>query len=315
MIYALLAAGLVVMLLGGELLVRGAVAIARRLGVSPLLIGLTLVGFGTSTPELVACIDAVLVDAPGLAVGNVVGSNIANILLIMGVGAALSPMRITREAFLRDGPVLVATAAALVGACFLDVIGRGIAALFLALLVAYVVWTYRTERGDRGASAAVHAAEAEMRGRLPQRLWTSLLLAAAGLAGVLAGARLLVEAAIEVAELWGVSDAVIGLTVVAVGTSLPELATAVVAGFKRQTDVAFGNIIGSNIFNSLGIIGVTALVQPLAVPPEITRLDVWVMLGVALFGAGFALTGWRVSRAEGLALLLAYGAYLTVTLA
>jgi len=309
MIYALLAAGLVVMLLGGELLVRGAVAIARRLGVSPLLIGLTLVGFGTSTPELVACIDAVLVDAPGLAVGNVVGSNIANILLIMGVGAALSPMRITREAFLRDGPVLVATAAALVGACFLDVIGRGIAALFLALLVAYVVWTYRTERGDRGASAAVHAAEAEMRGRLPQRLWTSLLLAAAGLAGVLAGARLLVEAAIEVAELWGVSDAVIGLTVVAVGTSLPELATTVAAALRREADVAIGNVVGSNIFNITGIIGVAALVSPLAVPAEIPGRDLWWMIAASLLLTPYVLMRRSISRLAGGAFLAIYVAY------
>jgi len=315
MTYALLAAGLVIMLLGGELLVRGAVAIARRLGVSPLLIGLTLVGFGTSTPKLVACIDAALADAPGLAIGNVVGSNIANILLIMGVGAALAPMRVAREAFLRDGPVLVATSVALVGACFLDVIDRGVGTLLVALLLVYVLWTYHSERGDRGASAAMHAGEVEVLGRLPESLWLALVIGLGGLAGVLAGARLLVEAAIEIALLWGVSDAIIGLTVVAVGTSLPELATAVVAGFRRQTDVAFGNIVGSNIFNSLGIIGVTALVQPLAVPTEITRLDVWVMLGVALFGAAFALTSWRVSRPEGLALLFAYGAYLTVKLA
>jgi cation:H+ antiporter len=314
MIYLSLAAGLALLLFGGEFLVRGAVNVARRLGVSELMIGLTLVGFGTSTPELVASLDAALVGAPGIAIGNVVGSNIANVLLILGLGALLTPMRTTRKAFLRDGPVLLGASALVAATCLLGAIGRPLGVLFLVLLLAYTWYIYRTERTASDAGAAMHAAEAEAIGRTPGALGTALAIALAGLLGVLWGASLLVEAAVILARLWGVSEAVIGLTVVAVGTSLPELATTIVAAWRRQPDVAFGNVIGSNIFNLLGILGLTAAVQPLPVPPEIGRFDAWVMLGVALFLVAFAVTGWRVSRAEGAALLLAYAAYLLVVL-
>jgi cation:H+ antiporter len=310
MVYLSLVAGFALLLVGGELLVRGAVAIARRLGTSELMIGLTLVGFGTSTPELVTSLDAALAGAPGIAVGNVVGSNIANILLILGVGALIMPMRTTREAFRRDGPVLLGASVLLVGACSLDVIPRPIGALFLALLLTYTWYTYRTERAAPNASAAMHAAEAGALGPVPGALGTALASALGGLAGVLIGASLLVEAAIRIAQIWGVSDAVIGLTIVAAGTSLPELATAVVAAFRRQADIAFGNIVGSNIFNILGILGATTLVAPLAVPPSIAGFDVWVMLAAAVVGSGFAMSGWRVNRLEGGLLLLAYLAYL-----
>jgi cation:H+ antiporter len=310
MIYLQLVASLGLLLVGGELLVRGAVAIARRLGTSELMIGLTLVGFGTSTPELVTSLDAALVGAPGIAVGNVVGSNIANILLILGVGALIMPMHTTREAFRRDGPVLLGASVLLVGACVLEVIPRAVGALFLGLLLAYTCYTYWTERAATNASAAMHAAEADALGRVPVGLGTALASALGGLAGVLIGASLLVEAAIGIAQTWGVSDAVIGLTIVAVGTSLPELATTVVAALRRQADVAFGNIVGSNIFNILGIVGTTALITPLAVPPSIAGLDVWVMLAAAIVGSGFAMSGWRVNRLEGGLLLLAYLAYL-----
>jgi cation:H+ antiporter len=312
MIYLQLLASLGLLLVGGELLVRGAVAIARRLGTSELMIGLTLVGFGTSTPELVTSLDAALVGAPGIAVGNVVGSNIANVLLILGVGALIMPMRTTREAFRRDGPVLLGASLLLVGACSLDVVTWPVGATFLALLLAYTWYTYRTERAVANAAAAMHAAEAEALGRVPGGLGAALASAIGGLAAVLLGASLLVEAAIQIARLWGIGDAVIGLTVVAVGTSLPELATTVVAALRRQADVAFGNIVGSNIFNILGILGATTLVAPLAVPPSIAGFDVWVMLAAAVVGSGFAMSGWRVNRLEGGLLLLAYLAYLLV---
>ena len=312
MVYLSLAAGLALLFVGGEFLVRGAVSVARRLGVSELVIGLTLVGFGTSAPELVASVEAALLGAPGIAVGNVVGSNIANVLLILGLGALLTPMRTTRRAFLRDGPVLLAASGLLAAACLLDVIGRPIAAVFLALLLAYTWHTYRSERAGAASGSGVRASEAEVAASRPGSLGLGLAISLGGLVGVLLGATLLVEAAITIARLWGVSEAVIGLTVVAVGTSLPELATTLVAAWRRQPDVAFGNVIGSNLFNIFGILGLTALVQPLPVPPEIARFDVWVMLGVALFLVAFAVTGWRVSRAEGTAFLLGYAAYLLV---
>jgi cation:H+ antiporter len=315
MAYLLLLAGLVLLLAGGELLVRGAVAVAERFRVSPLVIGLTLVGFGTSTPELVASLGAALSGAPGLAMGNVVGSNIANILLVLGIGAAIQPFATQPAAFRRDGPVLLGASLLLALVCLTGIIGRLLGGLFLVLLLAYTMATYLAERHDRDPAAALHEAEAKRVAPVPRSLPLALGATLAGLAGVVIGAHLLVEGAIELARRLGVSDAVIGLTVVAVGTSLPELATTVVAAMRRHGDVAFGNIVGSNLFNIFGILGVTALVRPLAVPLSIARFDVWVMLAVAIVGVGFAVTGWRVNRIEGGLLLLAYVVYLLVMFA
>ncbi len=312
MLYLQLLAGLVLLFLGGEALVRGAVAVARRLRVSELVIGLILVGFGTSTPELMTSIDAALAGAPGLALGNVIGSNVANVLLIMGVAAVITPMRTSRAAFMRDGSVLLGSTILLVAACMFDVIGRLVGLAFLGLLLAYVGFTYLSERRQE-VTGQIYAAEADlMASPAVPGLGAALLITLLGLIGVLVGAKVLVGAAIQIARIWQVSEAVIGLSVVAIGTSLPELATIVVAAWRRQADVAFGNIVGSNIFNTLGILGTTALVRPLDVPAQVADFDVWVMLGVTLFLVGFAITGWRVIRAEGLALLFAYVAYIVV---
>jgi cation:H+ antiporter len=308
--------GLVLLLGGGEALVKGSVAAARRLGVSPLLIGLTLVGFGTSTPELVASLRATQIGAPGIAIGNVVGSNIANILLILGLAAVIFPLATTKEAFRRDGAVLIGVSMLMLAVVLLGVISRGAGLAFLGLLAAYTIYTYRAERRTHDAAARVHEAEAEdaMPGReLP--LWAGLLLAVGGIAAVVFGADLLVGAAIEIARAAGLSEAVIGLTLVAVGTSLPELVTSAMAAVRRHADVAFGNILGSNIFNILGVVGLTAAVSPLSVPPEIAAFDVWIMIAAALLLVLFAATGWRVERWEGGAFLAAYAGYLLVQLA
>jgi cation:H+ antiporter len=315
LIWLSLAAGLALLLGGGEALVKGSVAVASRLGVSPLLIGLTLVGFGTSTPELVASIQAALIGAPGIAVGNVVGSNIANILLILGVAAIILPVATTKEAFRRDGAVLIGASLLMVAVVLWGVIGRGTGLAFLALLAAYTIYTYLTERRSPDASAALHAAEAEALAPRAMGLPLAVVLTLGGIGAVLLGASLLVDAAIEIARAAGLSEAVIGLTLVAIGTSLPELATAAMAAFRGQSDVAFGNIVGSNIFNVLGIAGATALVMPIPVPAEIARVDVWVMMATAILLVVFAVTGWRVSRREGGIFLLLYAAYLAVQLA
>jgi len=314
LIWIQLAIGLVLLLGGGEALVRGSVGVAIRLDISPLVIGLTLVGFGTSAPELVACIQAALAGAPGIAIGNIVGSNIANILLILGVAAVITPIVTTREAFGRDGSVLIAASLALLAAVLAGTIGRWTGAALIVMLAGYLGYTYVTERSTPDAAAQVYAAEVEEVAPRTASLAILLLLALGGIAGVVVGADLLVDAAIAVARDFGVSEAVIGLTLVAVGTSLPELATSVVAAFRRHGDVAFGNILGSNIFNALGITGATALVMPIAVPDEIIRLDVWVMMATAVLLVVFAVTGWRVSRREGAVCLIAYGAYLAVQL-
>jgi cation:H+ antiporter len=303
------------MLAGGEALVRGSVITARRLGVSPLLIGLTLVSFGTSTPELVACIEAALLGAPGIAIGNVVGSNIANVLLILGLGAVIVPLATTKETFRRDAAVLIAASLLLLAAVLSGAISRAAGSLFVLLLALYLAYAYCTERRRHRTATPVAGDDTEPGAPRPERpLWIALLLALGGLAAVIVGADLLVEAAIVMARDLGLSEAVIGLTLVALGTSLPELVTSVVAAVRRHADVAFGNIVGSNIFNVFGIAGLTAVVHPIPVPPEIAGFDIWVMLGATLLLVVFAATGWRVNRWEGGIFLLAYLAYLVFLL-
>ncbi|QJE73343.1 calcium/sodium antiporter [Aerophototrophica crusticola] len=313
MVYLAILGGLVLLLAGGELLVRGAVAVAKRLGVSPLMIGLTLVGFGTSTPELVASVDAALAGSAGIAMGNVVGSNIANILLILGISAALMPVTVLKGPLKRDGAVLMGSALLAVGFTLTGHIGRPVGALLVALLLAYIVWVYRSER--TASAEELHQADdtvAEKSEPPGMGLLAGLVVAAAGLGSVVFGADLLVGGAIEVAKTWGVSDTLIGVTLVAVGTSMPELVTSVMAAVRKHGDVAFGNIVGSNIYNVMGILGVTALVQPLDVPAQIASFDIWVMLAVSALLVIFAWTSGRISRREGWILLAFYAAYIAV---
>jgi len=312
MTYVMLLGGIALLLLGAEGLVRGGVSLARRLGVSPLLIGLVLVGFGTSTPELVASLRAALAGSPGIAVGNVVGSNIANILLILGVSAVIRPLACEPRALSRDGAMLAF--ASLIGAAVMlsGALGRVAGAALLLLLAGYIVQTYRRERVAPDASAEMHAQEATAGEPGPASLGGALALALSGLAATVAGADLLVDGALTLARAHGIPETVIGLTLVAVGTSLPELATSAVAALRGQSDVALGNILGSNIYNILGILGLTALVRPIAVPAEILRLDLWVMLATVAVLLVFARTGRRLTRGEGVCLLAFYGLYLAV---
>lgn len=307
-----LTGGMALLLIGGESLVRGAVGLARRLGVSPLLIGLTLVGFGTSTPELVTSVLAALAGSPGIAVGNVVGSNIANILLILGVAAVVWPIACTPAAFRRDGTAVVAAAVLCVGVALTGSFERLTGLVFVALLVGYVVHTYRSERTAPDAAGALYAHELELAEPGPRHAWMAALFALGGIALTIGGAHLLVGAAIALATAAGISETVIGLTIVAVGTSLPELATSVIAAVRRQSELAVGNILGSNIYNVLGILGVTALIRPLPVPAQILRLDLWVMLAATALLIAFAVTGWRITRREGGAFLALYLGYLVV---
>ena len=302
----MIAAGLAALVIGGDLLVRGAVDLARRLGVSPLIIGLTLVGFGTSTPELVTSLQAAFVGSPGIAIGNVVGSNIANILLILGIAALIAPMTIARASFQRDGLVLAASALLCLGAVLYGALSLIIGLVFVAGLLAYVAFAIISER--RRASVTPdqsEAADAPATGHI----WKDIAFVLAGLLLTIFGARWLVSGAIDIAASLGVSETIVGLTVVAVGTSLPELVTSFAAARRGQSDIAFGNIVGSNIFNVLFILGVTALVHPIAVPPGIASFDIWVMLGATALLILFACTRWRISRMEGGVLFAGYVAY------
>lgn len=309
--FGLIAIGLIGLVLGGELLVRGAVSSARAFNISPMVIGLTLVGFGTSSPELVTSLQAALSGSPGIAMGNVIGSNIGNVLLILGLAALLAPISIDPHAFRRDGTVMVLATVLCTALVLVGEIGRPTGAVLVTALLAYLTYTLLQERRGAGRpEAAVYEAEAATVPVTQGPLALSLAQAVAGLVITILGARFLVSGAVSAAELIGISETVIGLTIVAIGTSMPELVTSMIAVRKGQGDVALGNILGSNIFNLLGILGVTALVQPMAIPPEILGLDIWVMGGSTLLLVLFARTGWRIARAEAAAMLACYGIYL-----
>ncbi|WP_340119712.1 calcium/sodium antiporter [Pelagibius sp. 7325] len=315
MTYLQLVAGLALLLVCGDLFVRGAVGVAERLKISPLVIGLTLVGFGTSLPELVASLEAARLGSPGIAVGNVVGSNIANILLILGIAALITPIAVAPGTFRLNGPVLVGASLLSVLLFSLGEIGRWAGFVFVVLLLGYTLTAYWSER--RGLKDEAISRLAEEVEALPPRhgSWALYLgLTVGGLLGIVVGANLLIDGAVSLARSLGISETIIGLTIVAVGTSLPELATSVIAAFKRHGDVALGNVVGSNIFNLLGILGVTALYRPIAVPDEILDFDCWVMLAATALVIVFALTRAKIERWEGAALLGGYGAYLAVLL-
>jgi cation:H+ antiporter len=295
----LLLGGLIGLFIGGEALVRAAVGIAQRLAIPPLLIGLTVVGFGTSTPELLVSIDAALRGVPDIAIGNIIGSNIGNILLILGVSALIWPIRISGGTLVRDTGVMMAAALALIPVFWMGEMGRLPGLVLVAGLAAYLVWAYLQPGRDAVADDAA-----------PVRpLWQSALWAALGLAALMLGARFLVDGAVSIARSFGVSEAFIGLTIVAVGTSLPELATSLIAAFRRQSDIAIGNIVGSNIFNVLGILGVTALIAPIPVAGRFLTFDLPVMIGVSALLTALLLLRPAIGRVAGLCLLLAYAAY------
>ena len=304
-----IAAGIGLLFAGGEALIRGALSAAKRLGVSPLLSGLVIVGFGTSAPELVVSVDAAINGQPDISVGNVVGSNIGNILLILGLCAMISPMAVHPLALRRDGSSMVAATLLLMALAAGSALGRIDAAILLTALAAYLVWAYRTESNQPLPAAAVHEAEASELQALPQSSLMTGLSILGGLILLIGGARILLIGAVNLATSAGLSEAFIGLTLVAVGTSLPELAVSLMAALRRHADVAVGNVLGSNIFNALGILGVSAILQPLPLADRIIWFDQWVMLAAAVLLLVFLYTGRRLSRIEGGFLLLGYIAY------
>ncbi len=303
--------GLVVLTLGAEILIRGATALARRFGVSDLLIGLTLVGFGTSTPELVSSVQAALIGSPGVAVGNVVGSNIANILLILGLSVLIAPFAVERKAFQRDGIVVLAATLAVIAVSMTGEFSRLAGMGFLAAIASYIVYAFVTERrAPDSPQAEHHIAEAAALPAGPKSAVLDIVLAIVGLGLLIIGAKFLVTGAINIAGKLGVSETIIGLTIVAIGTSLPELVTSVMAALRGKSGLALGNVVGSNIYNLLGILGVTALIRPVAAPAEIVAFDNWVMLGATLLMIFFAVSKDRLTRTEGGFMVALYLAYL-----
>ncbi|MBN8195639.1 calcium/sodium antiporter [Thalassospira povalilytica] len=301
--YLMLLGGLAGLFFGGEALVRGSVGIARRLSMSSLLIGLTVVGFGTSTPELLVSLDAALRGVPDIALGNVVGSNIANILLIVGVSALVWPIAVSGGTLGRDTAVMLAAAIILIPIFALGDVGRIAGCVMFAGLVTYLLVAYRQSQNQPVNEDA--PTDPSVPGGA---LWVSVLWVVAGLVLLMVGARFLVDGSVTIARSFGVSEAFIGLTIVAVGTSLPELATSLIAALRKQSEIAIGNIVGSNIFNILGILGLTAAISPIPVAARFLSFDLPVMIAVSLL-LTVLLRRPSIGRPVGLVMLVGYGVY------
>ena len=306
MTYFLIIAGFALLLFGGESVVRGSVALAQRLGISPLIVGLTIVGFGTSLPEMVVSVNAALVGSPGLAVGNVVGSNIANILLILGVAAIIAPIAVSPGAVKRDLLGMSAVTLVYVGLGMSGQIVFWQGALMLIALMSYIGFTVWHDNKSNDEVAELHREEAPDMGTIPLRTVSIAGIIIVGLFAVVVGAEWLVTGATTLAMEFGVPEEVIGLTVVAIGTSLPELATSIVAAYRGHSDVCVGNVLGSNLFNLFGITGVTAMFTPLPFSNKIVSFDLWILLAVTALIIPFMLSGRRINRLEGSILLALY---------
>jgi cation:H+ antiporter len=318
----LLALGLTALILGGSWLVRGATALAARLGVAPILIGLTVVAFGTSTPELVVNVSAALRGSTEIGFGNVVGSNIANIGLLLALAAIIAPLSIHRTLVIREIPMMILACAAtivLAGGVLLGEessgFSRGDGLMLLLLFAVFLYYTIgealqqREDQADRDAGVAATSVAATSDPATPDGRPRVILPIVGGLLALVLGGEVAVRGAIGVADAMGVSEALIGLTVVAVGTSLPELATTLTAARKGQGDLAIGNIVGSNIYNLLFIWGLSVAIFPSALPAG-GAVDLMVMTGFSLLLLPFVITQSRLSRLEGALMLLGYGGYI-----
>lgn len=302
-------AGLLALTLGADVLVRGAARLALSLGLSPLVVGLTIVAFGTSAPEIAVAVDAALAGQSALTIGNVVGSNICNLLLILGIGALITPLSIASQVMRQEVPVMILASALVVALAWNGAIGQAEGALLTALLVAYLVFLVRQ---SRRASRAEQAHFGDLPTDTVGSHWNiEMLKIGAGLVGLVIGADWLVEAAVYFARALGVDDLVIGLTVVAVGTSLPEIATSVMAALRGERDMAIGNAVGSNVFNLLGCLGLAGLISPagLPVPAAALDFDLWVMLAVAVACLPVFVVRREIARWEGIAFIAYYIAY------
>ncbi|GHF23213.1 sodium:calcium antiporter [Kordiimonas sediminis] len=308
MAYMQIVLGLVLLVFAGDFLVRGAVSLAQRLGVPTLIIGLTIIAFGTSAPELVVAIDAVLSDAPTLALGNVVGSNVANILLVIGLPAIIAPIacdapRLGRNLFIMIGVTLI-----FIGLAYTGGFGTTQGLILLAILAAFLFSSLY--RAKSHPEAVDPLAELDGIEEHHDSMGLSLLMILGGLIGLVFGADQLVEGSVTVARALGVSEAVIGLTLVALGTSLPELVTAVVAAIRGHADVAVGSVIGSNLFNLLCIIGISSQFGFIDVPASFLEFDLWIMLLCSLILVPYYLRKRMIGRWSGMAMIIVYGSYM-----
>ncbi|HCY76511.1 MAG TPA: sodium:calcium antiporter [Ignavibacteriales bacterium] len=298
--------GLIMLFIGAEGLIRGSSNLAIKIGITPLVVGLTVVAFGTSTPELVVSLKAALLGNSSISLGNVVGSNIANIALILGVAALIRPLDVHAKVIMREIPIMIGISILLLLLLIDGELGFFDGLVFVIGLVVYLVVNVLIARKEKNPEI-----DSEFSEGLKSKLGipVSIVLMIAGLGLLILGANLFVQSAVAIAKIFNVSDAIIGLTIVAIGTSLPELITSIVAAYKKEADIAIGNVVGSNIFNILGILGITALIIPIS-SVGISYVDLGVMLFTAIILFPLSRTGFSISRFEGALLLAGYGGYI-----
>ncbi len=303
----LLIVGLIVLVVGGELLVKGAVTIAKNFKISPLVIGMTIVSFGTSAPELLVSLQAALDGAPGISIGNVVGSNIANLTLVLGITVLIFPIIPERQTKIVDWPMML-LASALFYLFSLDNIIQGWEGLVLFTILS--VFTFILIRNSRRENNKIDPEIDEIKGSSV----IGLLLILGGLIGLYLGSEWFVEGAIDIAKMFNLSDTTIGVTVVAFGTSAPELVASTVAAYRKQTDISVGNLIGSNIFNIMAVLGITSMVKPIEVSEKVLSFDMYWVIGIAVLMLPILFIGKKIGRLKGVILLAAYIAYIYMVL-
>lgn len=308
MTWIFLVVGLVLLVVGADLLVKGAARLAGSFGIPALVIGLTVVAFGTSAPELAVSVKAAYAGQAELAIANVVGSNIFNVLFILGAAAMISPLIISRQLIRQDVPIMVLISVVALLMTLDGNISRLEAGILFAGLLSYTWFLFRQGKA-KGADTVDEEVEAMLKAKVPA--WQNLLLVIGGLTLLVLGARWLVESAVEIARAWGVNEAVIGLTIVAAGTSLPEVVTSIVATVRGERDIAVGNVVGSNIFNILCVLGLSGLVSPvpLLAGEQMAMVDIPVMVAVAVLCVPLFFIGSVLNRIEGLLFMLLYIAY------
>ena len=301
-----LVGGLIMLFIGAEGLIRGSSNLAIKIGITPLVVGLTVVAFGTSTPELVVSLKAALLGNSSISLGNVVGSNIANIALILGVAALIKPLDVHAKVIMREIPIMIGISLLLLLLLLDGELGFIDGLVFVSGIITYTfvnVWMARKEKSPEVVKEFKEGLKSKL--GIP----VSIVLMIAGLGLLILGANLFVQSAVAIAKMFNVSDAIIGLTIVAIGTSLPELITSIVAAYKKESDIAIGNVVGSNIFNILGILGITALIIPIS-SAGISYIDLGVMLFTAIILFPLSRSGFSISRMEGALLLVGYAGYI-----
>ncbi|MCF2949201.1 calcium/sodium antiporter [Paraglaciecola aquimarina] len=307
--FVLILVGIILLTVGGEALIHGAMGSAKRLKISPVMSGIIIVGFGTSAPELAVSIDAALSGNSDLAIGNVVGSNIGNVLLILGLCAVIKPLTIQPKILHRDAMIAVLASIIASAALLFNILNITGGILLVGLLITYLVVVFNSEKDVSIPSAQLHISESKEITMFPSKDWLLIVSVLMGLMLLIGGSKVLLLGAVGLAKDFGVSEAAIGLTLVAVGTSLPELSISVIAVFRKHTDVAIGNVLGSNIFNILGILGASAMLQPLTPSSRMLSFDLWVMLAAIIALVFILKITKKLSRVTGGLLLICYSGY------